>query len=62
VVQAGGVVAFAAAVWLELRVQRKTIEKLAGMVYSILERDRMRHGDTGPVRALPQSDPPPFGR
>lgn len=63
VVQAGGVVAFAGAVWLELRAQRKTIEKLASMVYVLLERDRYRHGDTGPYR-IPSgdSDQPPFRR
>ena len=64
-IQAGGVVAFAGAVWFELRGQRKTIERLAALVYALLERDRMRHGDTGPIaipRTITESNPPPYKR
>lgn len=57
--------AFAGAVWFELRAQRKTIDKLASIVYAMLERDRMRNGDTGPIaipRTVTTSDSPPFRR
>ncbi len=57
--------AFAGAVWFELRQQRKTIEKLAAIVYALLERERMQHGDTGPIalpRTVTRSDNPPFRR
>jgi hypothetical protein len=47
--QAGGVLAFAAAVWWELREQGKIMRALADAVAALLERDRMR--GSGPVRA-----------
>jgi hypothetical protein len=66
--QAGGIVAFAGAVWFELRQQRRTLETLTKIVAALLERDRIR-GGTGPIQRLPsESDEdadtlsPPFRR
>lgn len=45
--QAGGVVAFAGAVWLELRTQRKTIERLTELV-AAMRTEHARHEITTP--------------
>jgi hypothetical protein len=43
-VQAGGVLAFATAVWLEQRGIRRSLEKLTAHVHRLLERERQRDG------------------
>lgn len=52
-VQAGGVVAFATLVYLELRAVRPLLRSLDLAVQVLLERERQR---SGPVRKLSQSE------
>lgn len=50
-VQAGGVLGFAAIVWWELRDHGKQLRRIAAVMVSHLERERMRNGTgTGPIR------------
>lgn len=51
--QAGGIVAFAGAVWFQLRRQGDALEKLQAAVVALLERDRMR---SGPMRAITRDE------
>jgi hypothetical protein len=64
-VQAGGVVAFAAAVWWELKLQRRErsdrdkehttiLTSIKETLSALLERERSR--ETGPIRRLPTED------
>lgn len=58
--QAGGLLAFATAVWWELRGQRAIIEGIRDALVASLERDRIRDSDLTPTHGTPV--PPSFRR